>query len=80
MDDKLITPVRLAQLKADAEKIAKEPLTVEQVRAAMYYFGSELACLRLFAKINTFGAAHHPHARVGYSANRSTWYFVTDMT
>lgn len=58
--------------------IAKEPVTVEMVKGVTYGFGSELACLRIFAKYNTNGAAPDPKVRVGYSVNLASWFVSID--
>lgn len=58
---------------------AGEPVSLAQVASALYVFGSELACLRIFAKYQTNGAYHNPNARVGFSKNRNTWYFSLEM-
>jgi hypothetical protein len=47
-----------------------EPIAVEQIGGAVYAFGSELACLRLYHKYT--GASN---VRAAYSVNRKTWYF-----
>lgn len=54
--------------------IAKEPVTGEVISGAMYVYGSELACLRIFAKYNSNGAIHNPKVRVGFSTNLNKWY------
>lgn len=61
------------------ELYAQEKLTVELLGDTYYAFGSELACLRLFAKYNTNGASHNPKARVGYSQPKGSWYFSLDV-
>ena len=42
-----------------------EQITVEQVHSTLYVFGSELATLRIFAKMK--------NGRVGYSSNLQTF-------
>lgn len=60
-------------------EIAGESVTVEKVTTNLYVHGSELACLRIFAKYNANGAAPNPKARVGYSKNLGTHYFSLEM-
>lgn len=60
------------------KEFAGEDVTIEHITSCVYAFGSELACLRIFAKYNANGATHNPNARVGYSDNRKTWYFVLE--
>lgn len=50
-------------------KIAKEPVQIKAttISEPIYAFGSELACLRLFAKMRT--------GRVGFSENMVTWFY-----
>jgi hypothetical protein len=60
------------------KEFAGEDVTVEQIASCLYTFGSELACLRIFAKYNANGAVHNKNTRVGYSENLKTWYFALD--
>lgn len=53
---------------------AKEPVSVEEIGGAYYCFGSELACLRVFAKYQSNGAIHNDKVRVGFSGPRCTYY------
>lgn len=55
-------------------EIAKESLTVEQISGALYAYGSELACLRLYHKWQ--GGRK---VRAAYSENLKTWYFRVEM-
>jgi hypothetical protein len=55
-----------------------EPVTVEIIAPMLYAFGSELACLRIFAKYNANGSVHNKHVRVGYSPNMESWYASVD--
>ena len=48
-----------------------EPVTVEQIQSTLYVFGSELATLRIFAKMKD--------GRTGYSANLQTFFWATDL-
>lgn len=48
-----------------------EQITVEQVHSTLYVFGSELATLRIFAKMK--------NGRVGYSSNLQTFFWATDL-
>lgn len=60
-------------LKALFESIAKSEVTVEIQGTRVFVFGSELACLRLYA--------HRSHKYLKnltceYSLNLSSWYFA----
>jgi len=55
-----------------------EDVKIEHITSCIYAFGSELACLRIFAKYNANGAVHNKNARVGYSENQTSWYFVLE--
>ena len=68
-----LTESQLARLTKDLSSIAKEPITVKDIKGAIYAFGSELACLRLFHRYNM--VAHCPGCWAGYSENMGTWYF-----
>jgi hypothetical protein len=75
------THMTIAQAKRATDmfcEYAKEPVVVDEIASALYVYGSELACLRIFAKYQTNGAFHNPAARVGYSKNMNTHYFVLD--
>ena len=54
---------------------AKEEVSVECIKGTLYAYGSELACLRIFAKYQP-----STKARVGYSKNMNTWYFSLEMS
>lgn len=73
-----LTPEQARRLTAMFGDIAKETVTVEKSKGAYYVFGSELACLRIFAKYQANGAVHNPKARVGYSPTFKTWYFFLE--
>lgn len=66
------------RIKSMMREIAQEEVTIEGVRDCIYTYGSELACLRIFAKYNTNGAYPNRNARVGYSENLKTWYFCLE--
>jgi hypothetical protein len=51
-------------------QIAQQPVTVELVGGVLYAFGSELACLRLWAKMRI--------GKASYSLTRGTFYYTTD--
>ncbi len=53
-----------------------EDVRVQQITSCLYTFGSELACLRIFAKYHSNGTTFNPNARIGYSENLTTWYFA----
>ena len=66
----------LRRLQGYMQQIAKdEPITVEDIKGCLYVFGSELACLRIFAH---YQKTPNPRARVDYSVNLSTWFFSLD--
>ena len=58
------------RLVSDWSRMADEPMDVKCTRMdePIYAFGSELACLRLYYRLNSRG-------RVAYSANQGTWYY-----
>ena len=58
---------------------AGETLEVEVTPTVIYAFGSELACLRVFAKYNSNGSHANEKARVGYSRDRDSWYVSLDL-
>ena len=57
--------------KAEFERYAKEPLSVEDIAGTLYAFGSELACLRLLNVYRDCGDA----VKAAYSENQKTWFF-----
>lgn len=71
----LIVPTEglMACTTRDFSAIADEPVTVEFIGGAVYVFGSELACLRVFYKYR-----RTPGACIGHSPNRRTWYYCHD--
>lgn len=74
------TIAQLARTERDLSAIAKEAVKVEQISAAIYAFGSELATLRIFAKYNSNGAVHNAKVRCGYSENmHKCFYFVIEL-
>lgn len=76
----MLTTEALKRFKSDFSNYAKsESLTVEQVGACVYVFGSELSCLRIFAKYNSNGAVHNKSVRVGFSSNRDSFYFSLEL-
>lgn len=66
------TQIQLNRLAASYKAITKEDVTCEQIDNTMYVFGSEVACLRLFYKMNLQA---EKQAKVEYSENMSTWFF-----
>lgn len=66
-----MTEEKIERIKKEYEAIAKEPLVVEYIGGTLYFFGSELACLRLFHKM--------PNRRAIYSPNRKSWVFVIEL-
>lgn len=85
-----ITEAQIDRTQRMMQEIAAQPVgrkeiaavggavRVEAIGGSLYVFGSELDCLRIFAKYNANGAAHSKNARVGYSENLSTHYFVLE--
>jgi hypothetical protein len=63
--------MNLKRAKAEFEKHAKEALEVKELGGAVYAFGSEIACLRLFYVYRNSGK----RANAGFSQNLKTWYF-----
>ena len=63
--------MNLNRAKSELEKHAKEALEVRDIGGAVYAFGSELACLRLFYIYRNCG----DRANSGFSDNLKTWYF-----
>lgn len=66
--------MNLNRAKAEFEKHSKEPLEVENLGGALYAFGSELACLRLFYKYRYCG----DRANFGFSQNLNSWFFCLE--
>lgn len=66
------TQTQLNRLATSYKAITKEDVTCEQIDSTMYVFGSEVACLRLFYKMNLKA---EKQAKVEYSENLSTWFF-----
>jgi hypothetical protein len=62
------------------QEFAGEEVSVEKIGTATYVFGSELACLRIFAKYQTNGAIHNSKARVGFSKEFASWYFSLETS
>jgi hypothetical protein len=60
--------------KVEWSALAKETVNVQLISTTLYAFGSELACLRLFAAFKGT-----PNTKVGYSLNMKTWYFSKEM-
>ena len=65
-----MTIVQLSRLQDTFDKIAKEVGDVQEHGNTVYYFGSELATLRLAVKY-----MNHPKASHGYSSNFKTYFF-----
>lgn len=61
--------------KAEFERYAKEPLSVEEIGGAAYAFGSELACLRLLNAYRHCGDA----VKAAYSENQKSWFFRLEV-
>ncbi len=63
--------MNLNRAKAEFEKHAKETLELKELGGAIYAFGSELACLRLFYVYRNCD----DRAASGFSENLKSWYF-----
>lgn len=63
--------MNLNRAKTEFEKYAKETLELKELSGAIYAFGSELACLRLFYVYRNCG----DRANSGFSENLKSWYF-----
>jgi len=63
--------MNLHRAKTEFENYAKEALELKELGGAIYAFGSELACLRLFHKYRNCG----DRADSGFSQNLKSWYF-----
>lgn len=70
--DKPFTESQLNKLKIFVQVYAKETVTVEQRGSAVYVYGSELACLRIFKK---YVEAGNENIKCDYSTNLNTHYF-----
>ena len=70
MDYCVITESQKQRLVSDWSRLADEPVRIQCSRTdePIYAYGSELACLRLYYRLNSQG-------RVAYSANQGTWYY-----
>lgn len=70
------TQIQLTRLAASYKAIAKGDVTCEQIDNTMYVFGSEVACLRLFYKMNLQA---EKQAKVEYRENLSSWFFCFSL-
>jgi hypothetical protein len=61
----------------DWKKVAKEPITLEQIGGAIYAYGSELATLRLLRYY--MHSIHKGKAMQDYSTNMKTFYFRLEI-
>ena len=66
-----VTREQLKRTEREYSDIAKEPVKAQMIGGAMYFFGSELATLRLFRRM--------PNMRQGYSCNMSTFFFSVEI-
>ena len=66
----VVTEEQRRRLVADWGQLADEPVRVfcTTLDQPIFAYGSELACLRLYYRMNSQG-------RVAYSANLETWYY-----
>ena len=79
LDRMILTTNKLSQMKQYFSDDAQEQVRVEQIGCCLYAFGSELACLRIFANYQTNGAYYNPKARVGFSVNLKEHYFSLEL-
>jgi hypothetical protein len=63
------TQAQMDRVAKDYAAIAKEPVTPEFINGVLYVWASELAALRIYAKMANAAA------RVAYSENMGCWYF-----
>jgi hypothetical protein len=64
------TESMMARATAEWSQLAKEPVTMKSIKGFLYAFGSELACLRLWATMK--------RGRAAYSTNLGTWYYCNE--
>lgn len=67
--------MNLNKAKTEFEKYAKETLELKEIGGAIYAFGSELACLRLFHVYRYCGDS----AASRFSENMKSWYFRLEI-
>lgn len=65
-----ITPTHLKRAHETWQRLAKEPITVDEIGGVIYAFGSELAMLRLEHEMRV--------GRARYSIPRTSWYYTTE--
>lgn len=63
--------MNISRARAELERHSKEKLELKELGGAVYAFGSELACLRLFHVYRHCG----DRACAGFSKNMKSWYF-----
>jgi len=66
----------LKRVKQQWEETAKETIEVEQIKGAIYGFGTELAVLRIE---HGYRGSNPEKVRAGYSENMKSWYFVLEI-
>lgn len=66
---------QVKRLTADWSRYAKEQVVVELIAGAAYGFGSEVACLRLYAVYRM-----PLKTRVAFSTNREQWFFTLELS
>lgn len=69
-----ITEQFLARVSTDFNQYAQEEGKTEAIKGTFYYFGSEIATLRLLKVYRL-----NPKARQGWSPNLGTYYFSLEM-
>lgn len=74
-----MTPTQEASLLVSMTKVAGEALSGRQIGTAFYFFGSELACLRIFAKYNANGHALNDKVCTGWSENMQTHFTCVEI-
>jgi len=76
-----MTEEQTRRVERDMRRSAKgEAVKVERIRTTLYAYGSELACLRIFAHYLGGGILSREGLHVGYSENMGTWFFSVETT
>lgn len=70
-----MAPDQIKRVQRDWTRVANEPIEVEAIGGAIYAFGSELACLRLFYH---YRYCDMNKIRTQFSKNLQKWYFSLD--
>lgn len=62
-----MTDEQKARVTHDWSQLAGEPIAIEKIGSAVYGYGSELGCLRIFYRMRI--------GRAEFSKNMDTWYY-----